>query len=154
MTEDEYEQAIVLELGGPGVLSARQRELAWRMFAHISDTHLRYKNALVQAVKFVMGRYWPDYEQRVVGGQQLSLDQPFAHLFMLAKATQEEIARIELGPSAPAAHYGAAVDQMIALVPIPTPAGYLPDPNSPKYTGDPIWFARPEPVPDAEDEGS
>ena len=142
MTENEYLQTLVEEVGGPSVLAARQLELAWGRYSGISDLELRYNYALIQAIKFLMGKYWPDYKIRTAGGQQLDLDQPFAHLFQLAQEAQSRIDLILAGPQAPSADYGAQVDEMEARYPLPTPSGYLPDPNSPRYSGDPLWAVR------------
>jgi hypothetical protein len=144
VTEEQYREELRKALGGPDVVGPLTAERAWSRFAAVTDLEVRYHHALRAIIEPFLGGAWRDIEVRTAGGEVIHGEQVFEHLMEMVQLSTDRIT--ELTTTGIMAVNSALsipdVAELDAKYPIETPYGIFPDPNSAKYTGDPLWMWR------------
>lgn len=136
MTEEEYIQLIITEIGGDtadGLLAANLPTY-WAAHADLASDAARKAASKVDAIRLLLGQSWRKVSFKALNGASVSLSDMFEHLLKLLEIAQEEQALV----AASSTGAGVAVGVLTKTAPImpDTPRGL--DPSARRYRGDPL----------------
>ncbi len=136
MTEQEYIQLIITEIGGDTAESLLATNLPtyWAAHADLPSDAAKKAATKVDAIQLLIGQAWRKVSFKALDGASVNLSDMFEHLQRLLELAQQEQALVAAG----AAGAGVSVGTLTKTAPImpDTPRGL--DANARRYRGDPL----------------
>lgn len=143
MLNEADAKATILDMTGQNAAVLAAWDRTWRHYQALDNLELRYNYALIESIEIVLGGSWQNVDIVTAAGERASWSQAFTNMLKLCEHAQGYIEGAASRIAADGEFADPVAQEMDASTPLPTPAGFAPDPNNPRYWGDPLWAIRP-----------